>query len=200
MIDPAYPYQPPPERAPDPGASLDEPLDAIIYDVHPAFLARRNALRAWPLLNFQAEPAKYKVPPRFGMSAILGIMTALALLFGSFRIMNAPPVVYLFFGLQTIVICVVQMAHGKTPRLASAIAGAVLAPIFTVVLANEEIPMSRAERYFFATFALMFSVPVGAFLGYLTGTCSAGIFLVMDYAEQYWEGRHWSSLSDREAV
>ena len=32
-------------------------------------------------------------------------------------------------------------------------------------------------------------VPIGAFLGYLTGTCAAGIFLVMDALEPYLQGR-----------
>jgi hypothetical protein len=38
---------------------------------------------------------------------------------------------------------------------------------------------------------LLFGVPIGAFLGYLTGTCAAGIFLIMDYLEPYlqWQGR-----------
>ena len=32
---------------------------------------------------------------------------------------------------------------------------------------------------------LVFSIPCGAFLGYLTGTLAAGIFLVMDFLESY---------------
>src|SRR5262245_43279879 len=64
-------------------------------------------------LRFQPPtPAQYMVPKRFGMSAILGIMTALALLFGAFRLLNSPPPVYLFFGLQTLVICFAQMLNG----------------------------------------------------------------------------------------
>ena len=66
------------------------------------------------------------------MSAILGIMTALAVLFGGFRLLNAEPVVYLFFGVQTLVICLVKMFNTRMPRAASAIAGALMAPLFTV--------------------------------------------------------------------
>src|SRR5438876_7933636 len=113
----------------------EQPLDAIVYDVHPAFVVRPEDLyRSPPLFSFQTEPAQYKVPQRFGMSAILGIMTALAILFGGFRLMNAPPVVYLFFGIQSLVICLVQMFNGKMPRAASVIAGAIMAPFFAVRL------------------------------------------------------------------
>src|SRR5262245_53017867 len=82
--------------------SLEEPMDTIVYDVHPAFEVQPEDIhRPTPLFSLQTEPAKYKVPQRFGMSAILGIVTALALLFGGFRILNAEPVVYLFFGIQS---------------------------------------------------------------------------------------------------
>src|SRR5439155_26239308 len=107
----------------------EQPVDAIVYDVHPAFVVRPEDLyRQPPLFSFQTEPAQYKVPQRFDMSAILGIMTALAILFGGFRLMNAPPVVYLFFGIQSVVICLFQMFNCKMPRAASVIAGAITAP------------------------------------------------------------------------
>ncbi len=77
-------------------------------------------------------PAQYVVPRTFGMSAILGIMTALAVLFGGFRIYDAHPVLYLFFGVQALVICMAQMFYGQTPRFASAASGGVVLPIFIV--------------------------------------------------------------------
>jgi hypothetical protein len=178
-------------------SSLDEPIDAIVYDVHPAFVVRpEDIYRPTPIFSLQSEPpAKYKVPPRFGMSAILGIMTALALLFGSFHILNAEPVVYLFFGLLTLVICVVQMFNGKSPRVASAIAGAVLAPFFAPPLFNFDFPFTLLGRLVFTVALVFFGVPIGAFLGYLTGTCAAGIFLVMDYWEPYLQGYSLDSHS-----
>jgi hypothetical protein len=134
-------------------------------------------------LHFQSPaPAQYMVPKRFGMSAILGIMTALAMLFGAFRLLNASPAVYLFFGLQTLVICFAQMFNGKTPRLASSVAGAILVPLFVLPLIVVDRHHIRNEE-FLAALVLVFGVPIGAFLGYLTGTCAAGIFLVMDYLE-----------------
>src|SRR5438105_2998329 len=79
-----YPYAPgiQPMRLPDPPGSDSSTI-------------------RFGFLHFQSPtPAQYMVPKRFGMSAILGIMTALAVLFGSFHLLNAPPPVYLFFGLQ----------------------------------------------------------------------------------------------------
>jgi hypothetical protein len=175
---------------------LDEPVDALVYDVHPVFVVRpEDIYRPAPFFSFQTEPAKYKVPQRFGMSAILGIMTALALLFGGFRILNAEPVVYLFFGVQVLVICVVQMLNSRSPRAASAIAGAVLAPFFAPSLFNFDFPFNLIQRIEYVVALVIFGVPIGAFLGYLTGACAAGIFLVMDYLEPYLQGYSLASHS-----
>ncbi len=180
-------------------APLDKPIDALVYDVHPAFEVRpEDIYRPPPLFSLQTEPAKYRVPQRFGMSAILGIMTALALLFGGFRILEAEPVVYLFFGVQSLVICIAQMFNTKMPRAASVMAGAIMAPLFTVRLieaAGIPVPYSLAERIVLTICVAPISVPIGAFLGYLTGTCAAGIFLVMDYLEPYLQGYSLDSHS-----
>ena len=133
----------------------------------------------------QSLPAlRYVVPKRFGMSAILGITTALSMLFGGLRLLNAPSVVYLFFGMLTMVICLVQMFFGEVPRMASTIAGAVLLPLFIVAGATlfDNAPASAIACSFIV------SVPFGALLGYITGTCAAGVFLVMDMLEPYLPG------------
>ena len=175
-------------------SEADEPLDAIIVDIHPALAPPPypagvanpfGNLRQeqWP---FQPPPrAQYVVPQRFGISAILGIITALAILFGCLRFLNAHPVVYLFLGILTLVICFVQMGFGKTPRGASAIAGAILLPVFSIITSwfLEHVEPGAVLC------SLVMGVPVGAFVGYLTGTCAAGIFLVMDALEPYLQGR-----------
>lgn len=177
--------------------SLDEPIDALVYDVHPAFIVQPEDIYRTPLLlGFDPPaPAQYKVPQRFGMSAILGIMTALALLFGAFRILNAEPVVYLFFGLQTLIICIAQMINGKSPRAASVVAGAILGPLFMPRVFASDLPPWGPERAFVIGLLTVFGLPVGALLGYLTGTCAAGIFLVMDYLEPYLHGYSLDSHS-----
>jgi hypothetical protein len=178
-----------------PATSLDEPLDALVYDVHPVFVVRPEDIYRTPLFSLQTEPARYKVPQRFGMSAILGIITALALLFGGFRILNAEPVVYLFFGLQTLVICIAQMINGKSPRAASVVAGAVLGPLFMPRVFASDLPPWGPDRALVIGLLTFFGLPAGAFLGYLTGTCAAGIFLIMDYWEPYLQGYSLASHS-----
>jgi hypothetical protein len=203
----------------DRDSPLDQPVDAIVYDVHPAlkkrpaypygppidldelygenpFVIRQEDLyRSPPVFSFPAtQPAKYKVPQRFGMSAILGIMTALALLFGGLRLLDAPPVTYLFFGGQALAICIVQMFNGRMPRAASTIAGAAILPAFalTVALFDPRLDDGDVGAVFCV---LAFCVPSGALLGYLTGTCAAGIFLVMDALEPYLQGQRPASAN-----
>jgi len=195
----------------NPGAP-EQALDAIVYDVHPALLPRPadfypyaarppvtrpayepnsyqpNILQSLRLLvpvHVEAPTAaQYVVPRRFGMSAILGIMTALALLFGWFHWSEAHPVLYLFFGVQSLLICLAQMFYGQTPRAASAIAGAIILPIFIIAAALFSDGRTSGGLVCF----LFVSVPTGAFLGYITGTMAAGVFLVMDAADAYFTG------------
>ena len=212
-------------HTPAPASSaLDNALDAVVYDVHPALSsASRNsgATDEYPYgprvpYDFESpanataksglgvisqfirsisvatgkyievlnQPPDFVVPKTFGMSAILGIMTALAILFGCLRWMNAFPVLYFFFGVQALAICLVQMFYGQTPRLASIVAGAIILPVFTVVAAV----FNDHGNPGIACAAVGF-VPIGGLLGYLTGTCAAGVFLVMDYLEPYLQGQ-----------
>jgi hypothetical protein len=123
-------------------------------------------------------------------------MTALALLFGAFHLLNCPPPVYFFFGLQTLVICFAQMLNSKSPRMASSLAGAILVPLFVIpLLAADRHRILRDEFVFIIISLFIFGIPIGAFLGYLTGTCAAGIFLVMDYLEPYLQGQGRSQRS-----
>jgi len=195
---------------------IDQPLDAVVLENYlptatitgypygpgapspyaPSQARHEPATGLAALFTYHAPaPAQYMVPRRFGMSAIFGIMTALAILFGCFRMLNAEPVVYLFFGMQTLVICFVQMLNGKTPRLASSIAGAILVPLFLLPMFFMSGRHWNPERMVFVTISLAFAIPTGAFLGYLTGTCAAGIFLVMDYLEPYLQGQGRASRS-----
>src|SRR5262245_31385315 len=149
-------------NGPAPPASLDEPLDAIVHEIHPAFLPQdypygpkaatlprptSDPLSAWPEFGgvvpwlgraadqyFAAvqRPPDFVVPKTFGMSAILGIMTALAMLFACLRWVDAWPVFYFFFSALALVICLAQMFYGKTPRLASIVAGAITLPLFSL--------------------------------------------------------------------
>jgi hypothetical protein len=136
----------------------------------------------YPRWEPPAAAPVFHVPTRFSISAILGITTALAILFGILRATGAPVVSFWFFSLLSLVICVVQMRFGEVPRQGSIIAGAVLLPLF--VLAGMYLEnVAVLEAYFIALF---FTTLAGAFLGYVTGTCLGGIFLLMDLFEKFW--------------
>jgi hypothetical protein len=197
-----------PEPAPQPAIPPeDEAVEAIVYDVHPALMpawqrrypydrAAENPFQLRPQdlyrplptfsLDFLEPPPEYVVPQRFGMSAMLGITTALAILFGCMRWLGAEPGWYLFLGAQSVVICIVQMFQGRSPRKASAVAGAIIAPLFVLGWAW----LSGRNVHPAAVLCFMVvSVPLGGFVGYLNGTCAAGIFLVMDKLERYLKGQ-----------
>jgi hypothetical protein len=199
---------------PGPEGSLDEPMDAIVHEVHPAFMPHdypygpktatlprptSDPLSAFPdfsgvvaWLGHAADhyfaalqrPPDFVVPKTFGMSAILGIMTALAMLFACLRWLDAWPVFYFFFSALALVICGAQMFSGKTPRLASIVAGAITLPLFSLgaLLFDDD-----AKAGFICL--LIGFIPFGALMGYLAGTCAAGVFLVMDMLEPYLQGR-----------
>lgn len=126
----------------------------------------------------------YSVPKRFGLAALLALMTALACLFGALRLVDTPPVVYLFLGTQVMMICVAQMFYNAEPRRASMIAGAILMPIFSAGSAF----FLQGEGQAFAFFWVIPGILFGAFAGYLIGTCVAGVFLLMDKLEPFLPG------------
>lgn len=125
--------------------------------------------------------ATYSVPQRFGIAALLGMTTLFACLFAALRAMNAPPVFYLFFGSVGSVIGLAQMKMGGMPRTASALAGAILLPVWLVITAvfSDEFG-ADSPTAILAT--LPCSVVGGGLLGYLTGAILAGVFLVLDLA------------------
>lgn len=132
-----------------------------------------------------SENRTYVVPQRFGMSAIFGIMTALALMFGILQSLNAHPFTYLFLGVLSLVICLVQMCFGGVPRTASVAAGTIVFALFvlTIPFVAPRAPLQMVLVLF------VLSLPFGGLLGYLTGACAAGIFLIMDQVERYFRGR-----------
>ena len=118
------------------------------------------------------------------MAALLALMTARGCLFGGLRLVDTPPLIYLFLGTQVMVICVAQMLYNAEPRRASMIAGAILMPIF---LAGGAFFLPQHE-FAGALCMVLPGVLFGAFAGYLIGTCVAGVFLLMDKLEPFLPG------------
>ena len=142
---------------------------------------------AWLYLARQlsADPT-YHVPPRFGVSAILGITTLLALLFALFRAVDLHPLNYVFATLLLFIVVLVQMRWGHMARPASIVAGAIWFPLFVLTLTAF---MERARMLWGVCCALPVLIPIGGFLGYLAGTCAGGFFLLMELFEKYLERR-----------
>ncbi len=153
-------------------------------------------LGCWMTARLSAGPT-YHVPPRFGMSAILGITTALALLFGLFRMVDAHPLIYLFTAILVAITCVVQMRWGRIARPASIVAGAIWLPVFILALFIA-VSFTTDDRPPIAGIvcAMVFCIPLGGLFGYLAGTCAGGFFLLMELFEKYWERRTAGSRLD----
>ena len=135
--------------------------------------------------------AKYAVPRRFGLSAVLALTTIFAILFGALNYMHAPPVVYLFVSTEVSAICLVQIVFGSAPRSGSALAGAVLLPFWTAIsLASYLNQVSFAVVVVGCVIVVIF----GALLGYCIGGLAAGFFLLLDLLEPYLPGSKRDSL------
>jgi hypothetical protein len=182
------PLSPPAPSAADPGA----PVEAIVLDEppvrRPPGAGPASPMRAIPRAvapKSNSPPGKtYVVPKRFGVSGILAMITAMGFLFGFLRFLQVPPVVFLFLGTMVLVISIVQMFCGQVPRLASVVAGAVLSPLF----AAAALAFSEQPHLGQLICVIWGSVFWGALGGYLTGTCAAGVFLVMEKIDPYLPG------------
>lgn len=130
--------------------------------------------------------AQYTVPRRFGLSSVLALTTAFAILFGILNFWKAPPVVYLFVATQIAAVCIVQILFGSAARIGSAFTGAVLLPFWTAMSLDPHQlnQLSLVEIAFWFVLITLF----GALLGYCTGGLAAGFFLVTDLLEPYLPG------------
>jgi protein-S-isoprenylcysteine O-methyltransferase Ste14 len=129
------------------------------------------------------DESQYNVPNRFGLTAILGLLTVLAFIFGVLRHYESPPAVYFFVVSEIVAICLVQILFGSSPRGASAVTGAILLPFWVFMTLNAGY---LGMLYHVALFA--FLVPFGALVGYCIGTFAAGFFLLMDMFEPWLTG------------
>lgn len=125
------------------------------------------------------------------MAGMLAITTLMAVLFGILRSFNAHPAAYIFLGLLALVTCLVQMRYGELPRVASMLAGVLV--MFLCALGLFLFGVYFDRRFDLDDIGwLVFASPIlagfGAFFGYLSGTCTAGLFLLMDMLESSLSG------------
>lgn len=140
-------------------------------------------------------PAQYSVPKRFGLSAIIGLVTMFAVMFGAINLLQSQimefdisPTVHLFFGLQLMTIWIGQMRFGQAPRRISALVGAVLLPTF-VYFGTEASVVSNWTPILVVLFFL------GALIGYCLGAVAAGLFLMIDWIGSYLPATRNSSFA-----
>jgi protein-S-isoprenylcysteine O-methyltransferase Ste14 len=127
-----------------------------------------------------AKKTQYQVPSRFGLTAIMGLLTILAIIFGWLKSVDAPPEVYLFIGSEIMAICLAQILVGSAPRSGSILTGAVLLPFWVYMSVNTRSISPLADFLMIVVLAVF-----GALLGYLIGALAAGFFLVMDLIEPW---------------
>ena len=127
---------------------------------------------------------RYSVPRRFGLSAVMALLTTFGLLFGFLNYAEAPPVVYIFASFEIVAICLSQIVFGSAPRGSSAASGALILPICVWLTTTRPGWMSMEIYWTCMAFLFLF----GSLLGYCLGALAAGFFLVMDLIEPYLPG------------
>ncbi|MCA9121964.1 MAG: hypothetical protein H6822_26500 [Planctomycetaceae bacterium] len=126
------------------------------------------------------KKSQYQVPSRFGLTAIMGLLTVLAFIFGALHAVEAPPAIYLFVGSEILAICLVQILVGSSPRGGSTLTGAVLLPFWVyMTLRTPSMPLGF-EFVFIGSL-----VAFGGLLGYCIGALAAGFFLMIDLIEPW---------------
>lgn len=160
----------------------------LLGDGYGEYAGRTGAILPRIPSGEQGSTVHYSVPKRFGLSAVLGLMTMFAVMFGGINLLQSritefqlSPTLHLFFGLQLMAIWVGQMRFGGCPRRVSAFVGAVLLPTFVFftidTLPSNQLPVILMVLFFF-----------GGVIGYCLGTITAGLFLVMDWLGPYLPG------------
>jgi drug/metabolite transporter superfamily protein YnfA len=126
------------------------------------------------------EPAR--VPRRFGVGALLSLVTLFGLVFSMLRAVEAHAAVYLGVGGFLIVIALAQMVlfQGKKPRLASFMAGGVYCSALVVGASVVSAAQGRPPPANFLIGPFLF----GGLLGYLAGCVLAGVFLLLKSLHQ----------------
>jgi hypothetical protein len=162
---------------------------------------RRMNFSSGKIMNPSGKPAivqnttadgTYHVPKRFGMSGMLAITTLMAIIFGVIynmgNLINDPlyaergthPLIFLFMGILILIMCLVQMACGDVPRVASITTGVILLPLF---VAFAMLYLSGWKAFGMSIACSPFLMVAGALVGYLGGAITAGCFLVTDILE-----------------
>jgi hypothetical protein len=134
---------------------------------------------------------QYTVPKRFGMAAIVALLTTFGILFGTLKYWEAHPVVYLFVASEIVAVCLAQILFGAAPRGGSVLTGAILLPFWAALTTEQPLWMPTHIYVLCCVFLFAF----GGLLGYCIGAMAAGFFLVMDLVDPMLPGGASSSTA-----
>jgi predicted phage tail protein len=123
----------------------------------------------------------YQVPRRFGLGSLLVVTAFFCGLFAVMRFFRMPPLMMGYFGAQIVAAGVMQFILPKSPRGASALTGAILLPVLTIAyIAYHDGTLGPDDLIE----SLFCTVTGGALLGYSAGVLIAGVFMVMQVADE----------------
>jgi hypothetical protein len=172
-----------------PDASSAEPFAIAAQAVTAPSVTDKAAGSSW--ITEIDRPA-VGVPRRFGMFIMMLMVTLYALLFSLLKVLHASTSVFVFIALLVTGIGIGQavLFGGRYPRAASIWIGLVLVPIEMLafcMFANDFIyfgNMSVGEVLAVVIGIVFVGVPIGAIVGYLFGTVTAGGFYLEDWYDK----------------
>ena len=134
----------------------------------------------------------YRVPRRFGLGTIFVVTSLFCVMFALLRALGAPPAVMIFLGGFFFFIGAMQLVLGRVPRVASIVAGSLFMVLANFIMSfYDQVPIRNNID------TVLTLLIVGAILGYLGGTLVAGVFLVIDKAEQAIRAKRASSADQQ---
>jgi RimJ/RimL family protein N-acetyltransferase len=127
------------------------------------------------------------VPRRFGLAAVMLMMTLAAVILAILRSLDANPWVFVVVAVMFVGVAAAQVLlfGGKKPREASLLAGAVLFPLSllgAIAFASGRGNPIPADAD--VCFGMACAVPAGIVLGYGAGVLTAGVFLILSRWER----------------
>jgi len=131
------------------------------------------------MFSMASGPKLYSVPRKLDLASLFVFTTCYGLLFALMNLVQADA---LFFAIVAGFFTCVGVSQailfkGNAPRLASCLTGAAYyVGIFLVSRITYGMPPSRIGNWSFIVFVLL----VGAAVGYVSGACIGGVFLVAD--------------------
>ena len=156
---------------------------AIYHGLRKQFLYRRDETDTAGDQNTEVSlphwKKRYQVPRRFSLQTMVATTFVFALLASGLKSLGTDIAFNITVLSLVATICAFQIFMNRVPRFASALAGASFFAVLFAVLNLNRNPSGLPA-------VLIGSMIVGAVLGYLTGVCVAGLFLIADLLSHWW--------------